>query len=284
MKTIAAVLIVIAVGTPGWGWWGNGHAILTRAAVEALPAEMPAFFRADGVMPAHCVYDPDLFKNRALPELDNAEFPEHFYDQELMEGRALPATRYGFLDLCAREGLKPRKVGLLPYAVAEWTQRLAVGLAEHRKWPEDKAIQSKCLVYAGFIAHYAEDLCQPLHVTIHYDGRPKADGSLEGKGIHEKVDALVERLEFEPQELAKGQKIVALGELMPAIVRQIEESRALVDRVYELEEGLGDKDSQEVRAFALERARAASGFTAALFLTAWEISAGVKLPGWHQRE
>ena len=236
------------------------------------------------MLPGHSVYDADLFKNRSLPGLRNAESPEHFYNQELMEGRALPATRYGFVDLCAREGLKPYKVGLLPYAVAEWTQRLALALAEYRKWPKDQAIQSKCLVYAGFIAHYAEDLCQPLHVTIHYDGRTNADGSSPHVGIHKKVDALVVKLDFEPQELAAVQDVAALDALMPGIERQIEESRTLIPRVYELEESLGGIDSPAVRAFALERARAAIRFTAALYLTAWEISARVKLPRWHQRE
>ena len=60
---------------------------------------------------------------------------------------------------------------------------------------------------------------------------------------------------------------------MPGIERQIEESRALIPRVYELEESLGGRDSPAVRAFALERARAAIRFTAALYLTAWEMSA-----------
>ena len=231
MDIIYSKLIVSVYCTAVWGWTGDSHAILTRAAVAALPAEMPAFFRSGGVLPGHCVYDADLFKNRSLPGLRNAESPEHFYNQELMEGRALPATRYGFVDLCAREGLKPYKVGLLPYAVAEWTQRLALALAEYRKWPDDQAIQSKCLVYAGFIAHYAEDLCQPLHVTIHYDGRTNVDGRSPHVGIHKKVDALVVKLDFEPQELAAVQDVAALDALMPGIEREIEEGRALIPRV-----------------------------------------------------
>ena len=284
MNKIYSIIIVTISCTSSWGWTGDSHAILTRAAVAALPAEMPVFFRHGGVLPSHCVYDADLFKNRSLPGLRNAESPEHFYNQELMEGRALPATRYGFVELCAQEGLKPPRVGLLPYAVAEWTQRLALALAEYRRWPDEQAIQSKCLVYAGFIAHYAEDLCQPLHLTIHYDGRTNADGSSPRVGIHKKIDALVEKLDFEPQELAAVQGIEALGALMPGIERQIEASRALIPRVYELEESLGDIDSPAVRAFALERARASIRFTAALYLTAWEMSARVKLPRWHRRE
>ena len=216
--------------------------------------------------------------NRYFPE-----FSEHFLDRELLEGRALPPTRYEFLEMCIKAGIDPTKVGLVPYAVAEWTERLAVAFAEHRKWPDNQVVQNKCLVYAGFLAHYAEDLCQPLHLTIHYNGRAKADGSSPRSGIHEKVDALVQKLEFKPGELAQGQEIAAFDTLMPAIVEEIEKGRALIDRVYELEEDLESAESPEVRGFARERARAATRFTAALYLTAWEKSAVVELPEWHNR-
>ncbi len=245
---------------------------------------MPDFFRNGEVVPAHCVYDPDLFKNRATPHLKNAEYSEHYLDQELLEGRALPPTRYEFLGLCLRAGLDPTRVGLVPYAVAEWSERLAMAFAEHRKWPDDQTIRSKCLVYAGLLAHYAEDMCQPLHLTIHFDGRARADGSSPKSGIHAKVDGLVQRLELDPRRLAKDQEVAAFDSLMPAILKEIERGRSLIDRVYELEEKLESGTAPEVRAFAWERARAATRFTASLYLTAWELSAQVELPGWHKRE
>ena len=39
-------------------------------------------------------------------------------------------------------------------------------------------------------------------MTIHYDGRTNVDGRSPHVGIHKKVDALVVKLDFEPQELA----------------------------------------------------------------------------------
>ena len=47
---------------------------------------------------------------------------------------------------------------------------LAVAFAEYRKWPDNPMIQHKCFLYAGFLAHYAQDMCQPLHLTINFDG------------------------------------------------------------------------------------------------------------------
>ena len=159
-----------------------------------------------------------------------------------------------------------------------------VAFAEHRRWPHSAAIQSKCLVYAGFVAHYAQDICQPLHVTIHYDGRVGADGVSPHSGIHKRVDALIERMEFEPENLARGLEVDAADSLMPAILETVAQSRALVDMVYRLEGELVTAQTPQVRDFAWERARAAAGFTAVLFLTAWEKSAEIKLPSWLDRE
>jgi hypothetical protein len=95
----------------------------------------------------------------------------------------------------------------LPYAIAEWTERLSIAFAEHRKYPANPYIQNKCLVYAGFLAHYAQDLCMPLHTTIHHDGRANPDGSTPKTGIHPRVDSLVEKLDMQPAQLAANQRV-----------------------------------------------------------------------------
>src|SRR5262249_51208303 len=98
---LAAACALAVPGRAAWAWWPAGHGILSKAAVLALPAEVPAFFRAGGAMIAHCSWDPDVEKNRATPQLDDAEGPEHYLDSELLKGRLLPATRYQFVQLCA---------------------------------------------------------------------------------------------------------------------------------------------------------------------------------------
>jgi len=279
--TFLSIILSIA---PAFSWWGKSHEILTRTAVAALPAEMPEFFRQGGETIAHMVYDADLFKNKAVPRLNNSEHGEHFFDIELLEDRAWPDTRYEFSHLCAQHNLDPAKVGTLPYALAEWTERLAVALAEHRRWPDNQIIQSKSLIFAGILAHYAQDLAQPLHVTIHFDGRPGPDSTIVGKGIHEKVDGLVERLKLDPTALAADTKVERFTELMPAIRDHLGRSHALLDLVYELEEGLGAESvPPEVMDFIQERSQAAAGLTASLYLWAWQHSETIKLSSWHTR-
>jgi len=281
-KTVFALLFAIGV-SPALAWWGDGHALLSRAAVEALPDEVPAFFRAGASEIAAASIDADLHKNRRMSNLDKSEHSEHFIDLELLKGEKLPALRYDFIALCQKLDVAPERVGLVPYALAEWTGRLAVAFAEHRKWPDNKGIQAKCFVYAGFVAHYAQDLAQPLHTTVHFDGKKGEDGTVVGKGIHEKVDSAVERLAFKSAELAKGQEMVVQDSLIGGIIAALHESHADVEAVYAIGDGWDGTDDAAMRALAKERARAAVNLTASLYLTAWQKSDGMWLPGWLKR-
>ena len=287
MKRFYNVLILFSIflTTPAWAWWGGGHDILTQAAVKAVPEEMPEFFRDAEKMIAHCAYDPDISKERGTPHARQAEYGEHYVDIELFGEHPIPEGREAYIKLCAELGLAPRAVGTLPYALAEWTERLAVAFAEYRKWPDNPMIQNKCFLYAGFLSHYAQDMCQPLHLTIHFNGIVQEDGTRLHAGIHEKVDSAVEMLKLEPTELAKAQEVEAVGDLMPAIIEQIKAGHGLVDSVYALAEDYQDlkNPSPAVVDFTNERAREAVRWTASLYLTAWKLSENIKLPGWLDR-
>ena len=279
------ILFSLLLTTPVWAWWGGGHDILTQASVKALPEEMPEFFRSAEKMVAHCAYDPDISKERGTPHARQAEYGEHYIDIELFGEHPIPEGRDAHLKLCAELGLEPRKVGTLPYALAEWTERLAVAFAEYRKWPDNPMIQNKCFLYAGFLAHYAQDMCQPLHLTINFDGIKQPDGTRLHQGIHEKVDSAIEFLALKPMDLARGQQIEAVDDLMPAIIKQVKAGFSLVDSVYALAEDWKNlKDpTPDLVEFTLIRARESVRWTASLYLTAWKLSEGIRLPGWLDR-
>jgi hypothetical protein len=280
----AAVLALLCLWCPRpvQAWHLRGHQLAALAAVEALPESMPAFFRDGAATVAHCAIDPDLWKDQRVPQLRAREDPEHYIDLELLRGRPVPANRYDFVRLTKRLRVNTEKVGLVPYAVAEGTQRLAVAFAEHRKFPENAHIRLKCLVYAGLLSHYAGDLCQPLHTTIHYDGRVRRrGGSSPQTGIHHQVDSLLEKLEPGRRDL-EGVSVVAFADPMAAALAQMRNSHALVERVYELEPQLpavGDpiESGSAVEGFASDRWRAAVSFLASLYRTAWEDSEGFEL-------
>jgi hypothetical protein len=294
---IYAALVVTAT-TPVFAWWPKGHSLLSHAALLSLKANdnVPDFFRAGWQSIAHATQDPDVWKNRDLPHLTDRESSDHYMDWEALGGRALPEKRSEFVAMCLKNNLDPEEIGTLPYAIMECTERLTVAFAEHRKWPDNPHIKNKCLIYAGQLAHYAQDLQMPLHVTIHHDGRAKADGKSPRSGIHTRLDSVIEKLAAQQRlsavALAQNQEIQPIqGALLPAIIKEMDASRSRVDRAYELENALPPRDetlawtpSAEIIEFAHERGRAATRLTATLFLTAWRRSATVKLPVWLERE
>lgn len=268
-------------------WHAPGHELAVRLALRSLPEEAPAFLREGGALTGHVSVDPDLFRPRALPQLRSAEAPEHYFDMELLEGATLPPTRYDLLRLCFERDLDPTKVGTLPYAVAEWTQRLAVALAEHRKWPDNAHVRAKSLVYAGLLSHYAADLTMPLHTTVHFDGRVGPDGRSPRTGIHQRADALLHKAP-EPESLLARVRPQAMDDLWQGVLAELNASHALVDKVYELEASMPDLEAPlepgtPVAAFAQERLVATSRFLGSLYLTAWELSGELSVPGWLER-
>jgi hypothetical protein len=283
---VLAALLILAAGAAAWH--RHGHVLSSRSAVALASTELPGFFVTGVETIAHVSQDSDAFTRPIGPsELDQAEAPEHYFDLELLGEEPVPTTRYAFIDFCAARKVKPTQVGLLPYAISDWTQRLTVALAEYRRWPDDPAVQSKCLVYAGLLAHYAADACQPLHVTIHWDGRAQADGRSPRSGIHQRLDALPAKLTVTAAELIEGQQAKPFGQLFPAILAEIRRSHGLVERVYELEGQLPPMDSDQpltddLAAFTKERMQAAAVFTGSLYLTAWRDSAAIEIPDWHR--
>lgn len=285
------VLCLCIVTTPAWAWHAEGHMRSTQLAVDVLRDAMPPFFHAGSPTIAHCSVDPDVFKFETGHGLlrDN-EYPEHFFDLELFPEAALPDNRMDFFFWCLRNGVYIQKIGTLPYALAEATERLTVGLAEYRRWPENPAIQAKCLVYAGHLAHYAQDLCQPLHTTLHYDGRASDSGSSPRSGIHTRVDALLGKLDPNHPPAVPWESIAVYDSLPSAILTEIMTSHQRVDWVYELEPSLQEADDtttldpkSEVGQFARACWADSARVTASFFLSAWMQSEAVTIPSWHTR-
>lgn len=287
-RALAVSIMLMAATSPAWAWFGDGHERISRTAVTFLPSDMPAFVRSGADSIAHCSQDPDVFKI-GRNELTKTEGPEHYIDLEVLKDTPLPVTRFDMVTWCVKNNKPFGEAGLLPYAVTEWTERLTIAFAEYRQWPDNQDIQRKILVYAGILSHYAGDLCQPLHTTIHHNGRAASDGKSPNTGIHFKVDALIEKLPANLRiHLGPKDTVEPFKQLFPAMAAALQASHGLVEHVYELEPSLPGRDDSltpdgAAAAFALDRFRVASLFTARLFLTAWTDSATVHLPDWHKR-
>jgi len=278
-------------------WHAPGHHHPVPAALDALvtlPEDQrpPMFLMEHAGLMAHCAQDPDLLRHPKLPQAKAAEDADHYLDLEYLRGAELPEDRIAFAKWCFEHDLSPDTVGTLPYALAEWTQRLAYALAEHRAWPDNEHIQTKCAVYAGILAHYAADACQPLHTTVHYDGKVSQLGAdSPHTGFHLKVDALTDTLTAEDWRLSEKQikqHVRDLGPIPDASMRHIEAFNQQVEALYALEPQVPAKNqpitSDAVREQTQAYARASTAFVASLLLTAWNDSAEIDLPSWHNRD
>lgn len=271
--------------SPAAAWLVEGHRRVAADAVRLLPREIPAFFRAGALAVGHSAVDPDVWKVRETARLRDREGPDHYLDSELLEGRALPSLRSEYQALLAGLDLPGSQVGYLPYTVVEATERLTLAFAEHRRWPRNRHVRAKALVYAGLLAHYAADLCQPLHTTIHHDGRALAAGGSPHTGLHERVDGLFERVRFDRATAVRGVAPRPFEDLWGGVLAQLDRSHGLVERVYELEAAIAEEAPSDpgVVAFTRERYREAAGFVASLLRTAWQDSARLELPAWIDR-
>jgi len=256
--------------------------------MDAAGTNLPSFFTGQRDIITHCVQDPDMFRYVQFPELPAQEGPEHFLDVEMLGGRDLPATRPEYVSLCRELGVDPFDCGFLPYAVMEWTERLIVAFAEQRADPSSGAAATKSAVYAGILAHYAADLEQPLHTTVHYDGKSPDGRSSPKTGIHGRMDAIAGKIAPDGSSSTEAE-IRPYTNFQASILAEFRISNRHVETVYRLapripavsEPAVSD---EEVTAFVRERITAASTFTASLFVTAWQKSAEARIPSRTMRE
>ena len=218
---------------------------------------------------AHCAGDPDRWKNPAAKFLKASESPDHYIDLENYQGKELPQDRWKAIALLQELKEKPETAGMLPYALMENYDRLSCAFYDYRADPKNPAIQAKCLVYAGVLAHFTGDCAMPLHTTRDYDGR-KIDGRTLQRGIHAKIDGFPEKFGITAEEIGRDLKAKRLDNVWEHVVKQIHDSHTQIDRCYELDKaGEFDKPTEESRKFILERCRVGAQFTMDLWYSAW---------------
>src|ERR1700683_1512865 len=197
---VAAALLPVVLVQQGLAWGKDGHMMINRLAVEALPKDVPEFLRSHEAVDALEYYgpEPDRWKSPAEPGLGAAGSPEHFLDMEESDliGE-LPRRRYDYVRALAYAqkthpdlALTPEKVGLQPYVTTEVWERLKSAMRDYRALKEDhkatKPVDCEIVFLAGWLGHYVADGSQPLHTTIQYNGwtGPNPNGYTTEHQIH----------------------------------------------------------------------------------------------------
>lgn len=278
------LMVFLAGAAAASAWNGKTHRQVAEVAATRLPGDLPAFLRTAGPALGRAAIDPDVWRNEATSALRAATRADHYFDLERVETAVWPERRHTYLARLGTAGHDAGWTGTLPLAIAEHSDRLALALAEYRCWPDDAAIRARVIETAGVLAHFAADLQQPLHTSIHHDGRARPDGSSPGDGSHVWSDRLIEWAIDDPHRVARRVEPLQIVDVATATRTQLEASHAKLDRAYtavalarEAERG---RAPRELRRYAEERLRAAVAFVAGLWIEAWQRSERIELPGW----
>ncbi len=216
---IAALASSLVVSSAS-GWDYEGHRIVNRIALAALPPDFPGFVRAPEAAEriAFLSGEPDRWRSTPDLPLKHCASPDHYLDYEQIAMAGLdpvkvPPMRYVFaMDFAA--GRKAHEAafepineekntartdewpGFVPWAITEQYGKLKSGFSYLKAYealgtPEEVANARANIIYVmGVMGHYVGDTAQPLHMTIHHNGwvGPNPESYTKWAGFHAWID------------------------------------------------------------------------------------------------
>lgn len=287
---LSAVLVATGFGSQriANAWGAHGHTISGAAAVQALPREMPKFFRGAADQLAYLNPEPDRWRNRGEAERDpamNGAFaPDHFINFErIPESAWLAEDRFAFLaDVRAKTGMILPEAGLSPFHILELFQRLRVAFGQWRAAPNKRTrgwIEQRIINDAGLLGHYVTDGANPLHTTIHHHGwigeNPKAYAT--DREIHARFEGLYVQAQVRLGDLTPHMKRPpqVLKEPRREILAYLKESHTYVEELYTIDQRAPFNELTTAPAnkqFAIERLVFGAQMLRDLWWTAWVTS------------
>lgn len=278
LRLTTCLLFLLAFAHAASAWGVKGHTWVDDNAIELLPeGELQDYMRAAFKDTSFYTLVPDFQLKDG--ESGKLEGPNHFLNIERLTDHGvdlaeIPTTREGASRLYTDLELGYWDVGWLPWRI----QEIYLGLVNaFRAAPRDVNL------YAGLLAHYAADATQPLHTTVHYDGRADRveDGVKFRKGIHFDYEIIFledHNIEFRESSLALAQPSQRIDDPFEAAMDTILEANTHVDTLYDVADrhwgdGKYEAWEPELADFTRERLAAASHLVASLWLSAW-IEAG----------
>ena len=292
---VVLAIVPLLLTEQSLAWGSDGHRMINRLAVMALPNEVPAFLRNGEALDTieYLGPEPDRWKSRAEEELATESSPDHYIDLEWADlVGPLPHHRYDFVRALEKAQarhpdlpLTAEKVGMQPYAAIEVWERMKAAMREYRRLLAVKAdtrpVEMAILFYAGWLGHYVADGSQPLHVSIHYNGWTGANprGYTAEHKIHSQfesvyVSANLTRGDVAPLVQAVPAKFLQ-GDMFDGYMAYLRHTGSLMERTYQIEKtgGFTDAGTPEGKSFTEERLAAGAIELRDMVYTAWVRSA-----------
>lgn len=275
-------------------WGADGHEMAARAAVETLPVEMPAFFRAAGDALIWLNPEPDRWREREFRELDERWRYDHYVDLENIPPGVLEASRdrWEFFENLLDAGVDNPKVvvGFSHFTILELYQRMVNGFARWRMTgdsSERRFLEARLVDDAGILGHFVTDASQPHHTTIHFNGWdearvPNPEGYTTDSDFHARFESwfVAAHVSYEDvRSRATAPPRSFADDVRGAVVGYIQASNHQVEELYRIDRDHGFHPDQPAHpvslAFAAERIAVGAEMLRDLWWTAWVASAAV---------
>ncbi len=293
---LAAALMLYPAAAHAWG--GTGHAVIDRAAIQAIPGNGPVFLRryeayivASAALPDHRRGDAEGFSKIE-------EDPNHgWFREQFAFLKPVPRSRYEFIlalykqydrikdrDPATAARTNVRWTGTLPYAAMEAYDRLIVCMrairAAQASGGDASVPEQHCAFEAIRLGHYIGDGSQPLHTSVNSDGwrGPNPNGYTRDRTIHGRFESgFVDAIGLKATDILPriGAPAHEQGDMFDAVLRFLDQSGDRMETVYRLEkrDGFRNAADPDVRALVYERAAAGAAMLRDMLCRAWAESA-----------
>lgn len=304
---LSAAVIMLSSGASAWG--PDGHRMISTVAIQALPADLPAFVRSPEAAEEAGYLGPEADRVRgAGKSFDDENSPAHFVDvgDDLtiagVPVKSLPISREQYDTELRKAGTTQYKQGYLPYTIEQGFQRLAKDFAywrvdawgeknakttEERAWyAHDRVMREKIALHdLGTWSHFVADGSMPMHASVHYNGwgkYPNPEGFTDAK-IHSPFEGEYVHANIAEKDIVKA--MPAYRDCGCAIwVRMADylvASQGEVVPLYRLEKQVGlTKRTPEMDAFVTKELARGGAELRDMIIDAWKKSAelGVAYP------
>jgi hypothetical protein len=279
---LAALLLAVPASLSAWGM--GVHRVLTRRAIDGLPAELKPFFAVQRDFIVEHSVDPDEWRVVGLSGSLGLETANHQLDLDALdEPPPFVHVPHDWTAFVARYGLdRANRAGRLPWRSQEIYDRLVATFKDVGKPTAPYAADNVCYLVA-VLAHYLEDAHVPFHATADYDGQ-----KTNQRGIHARFETDLALRSVSSLTLAPV-TIQTIGNVRDFVFAALADSQALVAPILEADrraiEGRESYDDSYYAAFGrsvgpiLERRMsAASSGVASAIVSAWDEAGRPPLP------
>lgn len=308
MRRLLFAAVVALLPQPVLAWGYMGHNLIGKAAARNFPASLPPFLRGPeaearlGILSQ----EPDTSRNAGEPhdyDLDPGHFLDVSDDMTILGGpkvSALPLGRRDYDTALRAVNSNQYAAGYLPYNVLDGYQQLVKDFALLRAYQASLKYAARFHATAadrkgyarllelrrlltwrdlGYWAHFVEDMSQPMHVSVHYNGwgtGPNPNGYVTAPGIHSKFEA-----DFVTANIAEADIFSHMRPAQPCgprLIACVEDyilrEAAQVETVYRFEKaGALDTPTPEAKDFTAQRLADGASMLRDMVADAWAESA-----------